>query len=54
MDISDFEVKFGFDSQFCDMVWLYVVLKIPDFLCDEDNISGFNTTMESVIHSCKA
>jgi hypothetical protein len=22
---------------------------MPDFLCDEDNISGFNTTMEDVI-----
>ena len=26
MDISDFEAKFGFDSQFGDMVWLYKVL----------------------------
>ena len=26
MDISDSKVKFGFDSQFGDMIWLSVVL----------------------------
>ena len=32
VNISDFEVKFGFDSKFGDMAWVYGILRIDNLL----------------------
>ena len=46
MDISDLKVKFDFDSQNGDMVWISVVLRVADFLCKHDNYTDFRTDQE--------
>lgn len=54
MDISDFKVKFVFDSQIGDMVWLSAVLRVLNFLGYDVDIPSSITIQERVKNRSKS